>query len=480
MRADGCLATGRGTIGRMRHHDLIIVGSGSGNRIADRTMRHLDIAIVEESTFGGTCSNVGCIPTKMLVHTADVAATIRDSGRFGVDARVDKVRWADIRERIFGKRIDPISASGRRYRLEGPNTTLYEQHAEFVGPRQLRLAEGEEITADRIVLAAGSRAVIPKFTGLDAIDPQRIHTSDTVMRLEDLPASMVIVGGGVIAAEMAHVFAALGTEVTVVARSELLVHHEDDDISQRFTAVAAEQWDVRKSRVVSRLDPAPDGVRLQLEDLEGAADPRDAFGEILLIATGRVPNSDRLNLPAGGIDIHDDGRVVVDGFQQTTADGVYALGDLSSPWQLKHVANHEARVVQHNLLHPDAKVASDHRFVPRGVFSHPQLASVGATERELLESGARYVSGVREFGSVAYGWAMEDTTGFAKVLADPDTGLLLGAHLMGPQASSLIQPLIQAMSFGLSAKEMARGQYWIHPALAEVVENAILALPLSA
>ncbi|MGA9343964.1 MAG: mycothione reductase [Nocardioidaceae bacterium] len=463
----------------MRHHDLIIVGSGSGNRIADKTLRHLDIAIVEESTFGGTCSNVGCIPTKMLVHTADVAAAARDSSRFGIDVRVDKVRWADIRERIFGRRIDPISVSGRRYRQEGPNTTLYEQHVEFTGPRRLRLASGEQISADRIVLAAGSRAVIPDLVGLDGVDPDRVHTSDTVMRIDDLPASMVIVGGGVIAAEMAHVFSALGTAVTVVARSELLLRDEDDDVRERFTAVAARQWDLRGSRLTSRVEPTSHGVRLHLEDPNGRADPRTASGEILLIATGRTPNSDRLNLAAGGIDVHEDGRVVVDDYQQTTADGVFALGDLSSPWELKHVANHEARVVQHNLLHPDAMTRSDHRFVPRAVFSHPQIASVGAKERDLVEAGVRYVSGARDYGSVAYGWAMEDTTGFAKVLADPDTGLFLGAHLVGPQASSLIQPLIQAMSFGLSAKEMARGQYWIHPALAEVVENAVLALPLT-
>ncbi len=463
----------------MRHHDLIIVGSGSGNRIADKTLRHLDIAIVEESTFGGTCSNVGCIPTKMLVHTADVAAAVRDSGRFGIDARVDNVRWADIRERIFGLRIDPLSVSGRRYRQEGPNTTLYEQHVEFVGPRRLRLASGDEITADRIVLAAGSRAVIPDLAGLDGVDPDRVHTSDTVMRIDELPRAMVIVGGGVIAAEMAHVFSALGTEVTVVARSELLLRDEDDDVRQRFTAVAAEQWDIRTTRLTSHVEPSTGGFRLHLADPDGVPDPRTASGEILLIATGRTPNADRLNLAAGGIDIHDDGRVVVDDYQQTTAAGVFALGDLSSPWELKHVANHEARIVQHNLLHPDAMTRSDHRYVPRAVFSHPQIASVGATERELVEAGTRYVQAEREFGSVAYGWAMEDTTGFAKVLADPDTGLLLGAHIMGPQASSLIQPLIQAMSFGLSARDMARGQYWIHPALAEVVENTVLALPLT-
>jgi mycothione reductase len=469
-----------GTMDGMRHHDLIIVGTGSGNTIANKRLRHLDIGIVEESTFGGTCINVGCIPTKMFVRAADVAADADDSRRLGVDAHVDKVRWADIRDRIFG-RIDTFAVSGREYRENGPNTTFYPEHAEFVGPRRLRLASGDEITADRVVLAAGSRARIPEIDGLDdlgAVGDQRVHTSDTIMRIDELPPSLVILGGGSIAAEMAHVFAAFGTRVTVVARSPHMLRHEDHDVAEAFTAVVSQRWDVRRSRTAHRVEAAGPGVRLHLHDTPGRVDPQHAEGDLLLIATGRIPNSDRLNLDAAGIVTHEDGRVVVDEHQRTTAQGVFALGDLSSPWQLKHVANHEARVIHHNLLHPDAMVRADHRFVPHAVFSQPQVASVGSTERDLAAAGRPYVVGTRKYADVAYGWALEDTTGFAKVLAEPETGLLLGAHIMGPQASSIIQPLIQAMSFELPAHEVARGQYWIHPALPEVVENALLALPL--
>jgi mycothione reductase len=215
-----------------------------------------------------------------------------------------------------------------------------------------------------------------------------------------------------------------------------------------------------------------DGVRLTLSD--GAK----VSGDLLLVATGRVPNSDRLNLASAGVDVHEDGRVVVDAHQRTTADGIFALGDVSSEWQLKHVANHEAKVVAHNLANPDALRESDHRFVPAAVFTEPEIASVGLTEAECRERGGRYVSAVQDYGSVAYGWAMEDSTGLCKLLADPDTGQVIGAHLIGPQASSIIQPVIQAMSFGLPATEMARGQYWIHPALPEVLENALLGLGL--
>jgi mycothione reductase len=165
---------------------------------------------------------------------------------------------------------------------------------------------------------------------------------------------------------------------------------------------------------------------------------------------------------------------VVDEYQRTTADGVWALGDVSSPYQLKHVANHEARIVAHNLAHPDDLRRTDHRFVPSAVFSHPQLATVGRTEEELIKSGAPYVTYRQELATTAFGWALEDTTSFCKVIADPQSGLLLGAHLLAPNASTVIQPLISAMSNGQSVRGLAHAQYWIHPAQSELVENALL------
>jgi mycothione reductase len=201
-------------------------------------------------------------------------------------------------------------------------------------------------------------------------------------------------------------------------------------------------------------------------------------GDTLLVAAGRVPNGDLLDLEKAGIEADREGRVLVDDQQRTSVDGVFALGDASSPFQLKHVANHEAKVVQHNLLHPGSPRRTDHRFVPSAVFTDPQIASVGRTEAQCRAMGLDYVVKSQDYADVAYGWAMVDETGFCKLIADRATGKLLGAHIMGPQASTLIQPVIQAMSFGLGAKEMASGQYWIHPGLPEVVENALLGLDL--
>ena len=454
----------------MPHHDLVIIGSGSGNSMISPAFDDWDIALVEENTsyFGGTCLNVGCIPTKMFVYPADLAENAAHPERLGLSPGVLNADWPAIRDRIFG-RIDPISAGGREYRRAGrENVTLYETHAEFTGPRTLALGTGETLTAEHVVLASGSRAVVPAAVTESGVP---FHTSDTVMRLPDLPESIVIVGGGYIAAEFAHIFSAFGTHTTVLARSGLL-RAKDLEIADRFTELVRDKWHLRTDTHPVGYSRAGSGVRVEL------ADGSSVEADVLLVATGRRPNSDRLGLQHAGVQVHSDGRVVVDAMQRTTAEGVWALGDVSTEHQLKHVANHEARVVAHNLAHPDAPIESDHRFVPAAVFTHPQLATVGVSEEEAKRSGRPYVSVTQEYGSTAYGWAMEDTTSVCKLLADPATGLLIGAHLMGEQASTLIQPLIQAMSFGLGVREMARGQYWIHPALTEVVENALLALHL--
>jgi mycothione reductase len=297
------------------------------------------------------------------------------------------------------------------------------------------------------------------------------ETSDTVMRIDALPEHVVILGSGYIGVEFAHVFSALGAKVTIIGRSSIL-RRQDETICARFTDIVYRRWDVHLGNEVTRVRGTHGDVALEL------ADGTSVRGDLLLVATGRRPNSDRLDLDRTGVATHPDGRIVVDAEQRTGVDGIFALGDVSSAHQLKHVANHEAKVVAHNLLHPDAPRKSDHRFVPAAVFTDPQIAAVGLTEAECRAGHLDYTAAVQDYGDVAYGWAMEDTTGFCKVIAERGSGRILGAHVMGAQASTVIQPLIQAMSFGLGAREMATGQYWIHPALAEVVENALLGLDI--
>ncbi|RAU91233.1 mycothione reductase [Mycobacterium colombiense] len=458
----------------METYDVAIIGTGSGNSILDESFAEKRVAICEEGTFGGTCLNVGCIPTKMFVYAAEVAQTIRDAARFGIDARIDRVRWDDIVSRVFG-RIDPIGVSGEDYRNASPNIDVYKQHTRFGGVQAdgrylLRTDAGDEFAADQVVIAAGARAVVPPAI-LEC--GARYYTSDTIMRISELPEHLVIVGGGFVAAEFAHIFSSLGSRVTLVVRGSALLRHCDDVVCKRFTRIASSKWELHTHRNVVGAENQGSGVAVELDN------GHTVHADALLVATGRVSNADRLDLEQAGVAV-EDGLVAVDCYQRTTARGVFALGDVSSPYQLKHVANHEARVVQHNLLcdwdDTDAMALTDHRYVPSAVFTDPQIAYVGLTENEAIAAGFKVSTKIQDYADVAYGWASEDTTGIVKLLAERGTGRLLGAHIMGTQASSIIQPLVQAMSFGLTAPEMARGQYWIHPALPEVVENALLGL----
>ncbi|MFD3541602.1 mycothione reductase [Streptomyces sp. NPDC058662] len=453
----------------MPHYDLVVIGAGSGNAVVDDSFAGLDVAVVEERWFGGTCLNAGCIPSKMLAHTAHVARTVEGAGTYDVDAELRAVRWRQVRDRVFG-RLDAERDGGRAGREHADRITVHEGSARFTGPRTLRVEGpdgGLDISAEQVVIAAGGRPAVP---GPVVESGLPYETSDTVMRLDSPPRRLAILGGGYIAAELAEVFAAAGSSVTVIEKEERLLAPQDETVAERFTELVRSRYDLRLGRELTAVGGRPGALRLTLDD--GSTVEADT----LLVAVGRVPNSDRLNLDAAGVATHDDGRVVVDRYQRTTAPGVFALGDICSPVPLKHVANREAEVVAHNLRHPDDEIEADHTLVPAAVFTDPQIASVGATEQDCREGGLDYVVGTADYGDVAYGWAMEDTTGLCKVLAERGTGRLLGAHLMGPQAPTLIQPLVLAMALGIDAATLAKVPYWIHPALTEVVENALLDL----
>lgn len=455
-----------------RHYDLIIIGTGSGNSIPGPEFEDRSIAIIEEGTFGGTCLNVGCIPSKMYVHTADTALDIADSKQLGLDGQVNSVDWPGIVNRIFEKRIDPIAASGEDYRRgpRSPNIDVYDHHAVFVGERTLRIGEGphqKTISGDQVVIAAGSRPMIPDSIAASGV---RYHTNEDIMRLPELPKSLVIIGGGYIAMEFGHVFDALGTAVTIIPRSTLL-RHLDHDLHDRFNALAAKRFDIRPGRSTIGAEQTDQGITVRLDD------GTSATGEVLLVATGRIPNGDLLDLDAGGIEMTGQGRIKVDEYgRSTSAPGVWALGDVSSPYMLKHVANAEMRSVRHNLLNPDNLRKMPHDHVPAATFTNPQIATVGMTEAQARENGYNVTVKIQDYGDVAYGWALEDTTGICKLIADRNSGKLLGAHYMGPQASTLIQQMITVLAFDLDVRDFAAKQYWIHPALPEVTENALLGL----
>ena len=457
------------------HFELLIIGTGSGNSILTPDFENSSVAIVERSLFGGTCLNVGCIPSKMFVYAAEMAHHAKvDGPRLGVHTSFDGVDWLAIRDRVFG-RIDPIAAGGETYRSEEQeNVTVFKGSARFTGDKEVEVAMNdggtETVTADRIVLAAGARVSVPDMILESGVD---YHTSDTIMRVDELPEHLIVLGGGYIGAELGNVFGTLGSKVTILNRSGQLIRFEDPDIASRFTEDYSQKFDVRLNTSLVSLSQEGKDISITIDQGQGE---EVITGDAFLVATGRTPNGEQLNVTATGVELDDRGYVVTNEFLQTAHPDIWAIGDITNPQQLKHLANIDARAVAHNMANPDDLRAIDRSCAPHAVFGHPQVASVGLTEPQAKEAGLNIVTALQEFGGAAYGWAMEDTTSACKLIADADTRLLLGAHIIGPQASTLIQQLIQGIAFGQTVDQMARDQIYIHPALTEVVEQALLAL----
>lgn len=451
----------------MRHYDLVVLGMGSGNMLLDDEIAQLRTAVVEPDRFGGTCLNRGCIPSKMFVVTADAVEGARGAARLGVDATVDRVDWKAVRDRVFG-RIDPLHDSAVNYRREH-GVDVYTEEGRFVAPKVLQVG-AEQLTADTFVVAVGSRPLVPDVPGLDSVP---FHTSDTIMRIDEVPASMVVIGGGFVAAEFSHVFGSFGTDVTIVQRGPRLLTSEDEQVSARFTELASRRHRVLLDTAVASVAQEGDGVAVAVNGPDGDEVLRAAA---LLVCVGRRPNTDRLDAAAGGLDLDEHGHIAADDAYRTSVPGVWALGDVVNHFQLKHMANAESRIVRHNMVHPQDLRTLTNRVAPHAVFTSPQIASVGLTEQEARRRGIAHLVSVRDYADTAYGWALEDTTSFVKVLADPRKRTILGAHIIGPQAATLIQPLIQAMALGQTVDQVAREALYIHPALTEAVEQALLGL----
>jgi len=456
----------------METFDLIIVGAGSGNSILTPDFDDWKVAMVERGPFGGTCLNRGCIPSKMFVYAADRAQHAKHSEHLGVDTSFSGARWPDIVDRVFG-RIDPIAEDGAEWRAgpDNPNLTVFATDSKFVGPKQLEVGGGQVITAPTIVLAAGARPFVPPISGLADVN---YKTSANIMRLDTLPDRLIILGGGFIASEMAHIFGGLGSDVTIINRSAKLLRDQDHQVSDAFTRAYKDRFTVHAGSGIAQVRESNGEFTVTLEN--GTV----VTGDQLLAATGRTPNGTQLNVEATGVTMDDEGYVITDDHFRTEAEGIWAIGDIQSHYQLKHTANAETKAAAHNIIavHEgrDDLQAVDYSGVPSAVFASPQIGRMGATEQELQDAETDYISAVKEYGDTAYGWAMEDTTSFCKILADPQTRLILGAHIIGPQAATLVQQLVQAYQFGITVDQMAKGQMWIHPALTEVIENCLLDL----
>ena len=454
--------------------DFLVVGSGSGLDVANAAANQgQSVGVVEKGPLGGTCLNRGCIPSKLLLYHADVLETIERAGEYDIDADVNGVDFSKI-VREVNEDVSEDAASIRRGLTASDSHTLYEGEGRFVDERTLEIVDGDdqgaEVRADTVLIAAGTRPSIPDIDGVHDVD---YLTSTEALQLETPPEHLVIVGGGYIAAELGHFFGTFGSDVTIVGRRPTLLPDADPEVAEAFTERYADRFTVHTGHAATGVEETDDGITLTARPYEygdGVVDGDDVTvtGDELLVAAGRRPNTDILDVEAAGVDTDERGFVETDEYLRTTADGVWALGDIVGEYLLKHSANHEAGTVARNILGDDLE-AVDYSAMPWAVFASPEVAGVGATEDELAEAGREYATRTYRYDQTARGDAMH-ADGFLKAIIDLE-GTILGCHIVGPEASNLIQEVVVAMKAGSGSVQDIRESVHVHPALSEVVQR---------
>ncbi len=456
----------------MTDHDIVVIGGGSGSQVATAAAdRGLDTAVIEPGPLGGACITRGCVPSKALLHRADIVDEIRRADRFGIAASLDDIDYeattSAIHETVYDK------ADRQEQRLESAeNVTLYRGEARFVDDRTLAIDPNKgaddpgEVTGEHVVIAVGGRPMVPPIDGVDDVD---VLTSDDALFMEERPDELVIVGGGYIGAELGYFFGALGTEVSIVGRSDRLVPREDNDVSEVVTESIETYCDLHTGYEAVEVDTNGDQIEVVAESTDGS-DRVELGGDDLLLAAGRRPNTDTLDLGATGVETDDKDHIETDETLETTAENVWALGDVLGDQPFKHTADYEAEIVTTNVL-DNAERRVDYDAMPHAIFTSPQVASVGQTEGELEDAGTEYESTRVGYDAAPKGLILEAEDGFVKVLSGPDSEIL-GCHIVGPDASTLLHEVVVTMTHGEGTVDEIAETVHIHPALNEVVLKA--------
>jgi mycothione reductase len=454
----------------MEKFDVLVIGSGSGMIVtANAIASGLKTALVEHGRMGGTCINRGCVPSKMLIYPADVIAMITEGSKLGINARLESIDFTKMMDRMHQLVNGDVERQAQAVEKD-PNVKWFKVSGEFVSDYTLKVGR-EEIRADKIFIVSGARPSLPPVKGLGDID---YLTSDTVLDLKSQPESMIIIGGGYIAAEYGHFFSSMGTKVTIVQRATRILSEEEPEIS-----------DVLKEEMLKRMQIFTDFEAIEVKKNDGSktvvaknredGKVQEFSAETLLVAAGRGPNSDILKPEKTGVELDGRGYIRVNEFLETRKKNIWAFGDAIGKQMFKHVANYEAQIVWHNA-NSDHKVKMDYHAAPHAVFTHPQIAAVGLTESESRRQGYKILVGKAFYEDTAIGAAMGSPKGFVKVIVERKTGKILGGHIIGPSASILIQEIIDAMAVGEGTLiPIARAMH-IHPAMPEVVQMAFVNL----
>ncbi|MDO8510568.1 MAG: dihydrolipoyl dehydrogenase [Nanoarchaeota archaeon] len=454
----------------MKIFDLIVIGSGAGlNVAAEAAEQGLKVAIVEDGPMGGTCLNRGCIPSKMVIQSAEIAENIHRAAEFGLSAKLSKVHFNFVTNRA-NHTVDADARGIEKNVCADNNPMLFKGRGKFVDKYVVEV-NGKHIKGKKIVIAAGARPSIPPIPGLDKVP---YMTSTEALRQTVLPKSLIILGGGYIGVELGFFYAELGTKVTIVQRNELLIPREDKEVTSLITKLWKKKYHLLTGADVLKVEQQGKHVSMTVK---AGSTTKKITAEKLLVATGVKPNSDTLQLEKAGVKTNKNGFISVNKFMETNVKNIYALGDIAGIYMFRHSANLEARYVSNNIL--GKKKAVDYYPMPHAIFTSPQVAGVGLTEQEAEEQKRKYVTGIYYYNQTAKGIALAEKDGFVKLIVDKKSKEILGCHIIGPDASVLLHEVCVAMKAGRSkALDLLRSTVHVHPSLNEVVQRAALNVPL--
>lgn len=436
----------------MKTYDLIVIGGGRASNLAAKAAKDgKKVALIEKSKLGGTCANRGCVPSKLLVGYAEVIRAIKESKRHYVKSRIDNI---DI-QRIFKENNEYISGVDESFKsMLNENVELFRGVGSFVSDKVVEVNH-EKLTAEKIIIATGARPKKAPFK--DA------WTSDDLFPLNKIPSSIAIVGAGFIACELANVFDALGVKTKLLIRSETLMSNEDEEISEAFKKEFSKKMDIEFNTTVKDAKYDDSFFYITLENKDGKTQKHTC--EALLYAIGRESNADTLNLKNTSIKLDERGFIKRDEFFETDAKGVYVVGDAAGEHMLQHAAAYEMNHL-YKFLFEDKSEPLKFKYMPHAVFSDPEIASVGITEREAKEKGLDYIVSKTDWLASAKAESTKLEYPFTKFIVDKNSYEILGCHMIGPQSSTMIHQVLTVMHIDNDIRHLKEMLY-IHPALSE-------------
>ena len=448
-------------------YDAIIIGTGQAGpslavRLAGAGMK---VAIIERKRFGGTCVNTGCIPTKTLIASARAAHVARSGGEFGVT--IDGSITVDMKK--VKARKDAVvrrSNEGLEQWLKGTeNLTIYQGHARFEAAHQVRVGD-EIIEAEKIFINVGGRAATPALPGHDQVSA---FNNSTMMEVDFLPEHLIVIGGSYIGLEFAQMYRRFGSAVTIVEMAPRLIQREDEDVSHAISAILeAEGINIRLSAECIALEKRGDKVAVNVDCSSG---DKYVVGSHLLLAMGRVPNTDDLGLKNAGVTVDQRGYIQVDDQLRTNVAGIYALGDCNGRGAFTHTAYNDYEIVAANLLDGDPRRVSD-RITAYALYIDPPLGRAGMTEAEVRKSGRKALLGKRPMARVGRAVEKGETQGFMKVLVDAETKEILGASLLGIECDEVIHSILDVMYAKAPYTVIQRAMH-IHPTVSELIPTML-------